>query len=325
MKRMQLIANLTAAIALLASTSVLNAKPILYATAGAGGKLVSIDVGTGTVSEIGDLGQPYALAIATSPYGGLFTVTHSFPGVPGTPQLASVNPATGAATPFGPNLGAEVFMGLGFAPDGTLYGINAMSGTSNTGSLYQFNPTTGEATKVGVSGGCGVIMDIAFAPDGTMYGVDPTSLYRINRQTGQATLATTLQGLTQVMGLAIDGDGNFYVSEIVTNAPLWRVDPDTGATTAVAGVRLNLPHGLEFTPAPPLVTIRASQVEVCWSSQADLTYQVQYRTDLTTNVWTSLVGCVRGTGSKSCIVDPIAVGQPQRFYRVVVTNCVPSP
>jgi hypothetical protein len=216
-------------------------------------------------------------------------------------------------------------MGLGFAPDGTLYGINAMSGTSNAGSLYQFNPTTGEATKVGVSGGCGVIMDIAFAPDGTMYGVDPTSLYRINRQTGQATLATTLQGLTQVMGLAIDGDGNFYVSEIVTNAPLWRVDPDTGATTAVAGVRLNLPHGLEFTPTPPLVTIRASQVEVCWSSQADLTYQVQFRSDLTTNVWTSLVGCVRGTGSKSCIVDPIAVGQPQRFFRVVVTNCVPSP
>jgi hypothetical protein len=84
----------------------LNAEPILYATTGAGSQLVRIDVGAGTVSNIGDLGEPYALAIALSPAGRLFTVTHSFPGVPGTPQLASVNRAQGTAQPFGPNLGA---------------------------------------------------------------------------------------------------------------------------------------------------------------------------------------------------------------------------
>ena len=48
------------------------------------------------------------------------------------------------------------------------------------------------------------------------------------------------------MGLAIDGDGNFYVTEIVPNLPLWRVYPVTGAKTAVAGVSLSFPHGLEF-------------------------------------------------------------------------------
>ena len=80
---------------------------------------------------------------------------------------------------------------------------------------------------------------------------------------------------------------------------------------------------LTFEP-PPLVTIRASQVEVCWNSKSNLTYQVQYRSDLTTNMWTSLRDCVRSTGSTSCISDPIVVGQPQKFYRVVPTNCVPQ-
>lgn len=79
---------------------------------------------------------------------------------------------------------------------------------------------------------------------------------------------------------------------------------------------------LTFEP-PPLVTIRLSQVEVCWNSISNLTYQVQYRSDLTTNVWTSLMDCVRSTNSTSCIYDPLVVGQPQRFYRVALTNCVP--
>ena len=77
-----------------------------------------------------------------------------------------------------------------------------------------------------------------------------------------------------------------------------------------------------FEP-PPLVMIRASQVELCWNSISNVTYQVQYRSDLTTNVWTSLVDCVRSTGFTSCIYDPVVVGQPQRFYRVALTNCLP--
>lgn len=250
MKRMQFIANLAATIALSASAVASNADPILYATTGAGSQLVRIDVGAGTVSKIGDLEEPYALAIAISPAGNLFTVTHSMPGEPGTPQLASVNRAQGTTKPFGPNLGSEIFMGLGFSPEGVLYGVNSMSGTDDTGSLYQFNPATGKATKVGVTGGCFEIMDIAFHPDGTMYGAAWDSLYRIDRTTGQATVVKKFDNLGAIMGLAIDDDGIFYVSEILENAPLWRLDPVSGTPTAVLGVTLNYPHGLEFIPTP---------------------------------------------------------------------------
>jgi len=81
----------------------------------------------------------------------------------------------------------------------------------------------------------------------------------------------------------------------------------------------------QFTfESPPLATIRASQVELCWNSKSNLTYQVQYRSDLTTNLWTVLGNCIRGSGNMNCISDPIVPGQPQRFYRVVLTNCLPD-
>jgi len=245
---MQFIANLTAAIALLASTAALDAEPILYSTTGGGSTLVRIDVGAGTVTTIGDFGVPGAFALARSPHGKLYTVTQGFPPDGVNPQLASVDLATGLATPFGVNLNPESFMGIGFSPNGKLYGVNADSETPNQNSLYRFDLKTGKAKKVGVTGGCGDIMDLAWHPDGTMYGAAWDSLYRINERTGQAELVTRLQGLTDVMGLAIDDDGNFYVTEIVSNSPLWRVDPVTGAKTAVAGVSLSFPHGLEFIP-----------------------------------------------------------------------------
>jgi hypothetical protein len=96
------------------------------------------------------------------------------------------------------------------------------------------------------------------------------------------------------------------------------------SSTGTTGQPLNALKPTQFTfEPPPLLTIRTSQVEVCWNSISNLTYQVQYRSDLTSNVWTSLVDCVRSIGSTSCIFDPVVVGQPQRFYRVVLTNCVP--
>jgi hypothetical protein len=99
---------------------------------------------------------------------------------------------------------------------------------------------------------------------------------------------------------------------------------NTDTSTATTGGFGLAPEVIQFTFEPPhMVTLRASQVEVCWNSISNLTYQVQYRSDLTTNVWTSLVDCIRSTNSTTCIYDPIGLGQPQRFYQVLVKNCVP--
>lgn len=226
------------------------ADPVIYATAGAGASLVRIDVnatGTARVVTLGEFGVPGGDAIAINAQGQAFTVTHGWP-PGGDGQLARVNLQTGQATVLGSGLKPENFMGLGFAPNGTLYGVNAGSGTPEAGSLYQFDLVTGVATKVGVTGGCFDIMDLAWHPNGTMYGAVNDSLYRVDATTGQATLVTKMHGVKTVMGLAIDHLGNFYVSEIVTNAPLYRVDPSTGTTTKLFDTGVDYLHGLAIRP-----------------------------------------------------------------------------
>ena len=69
-------------------------------------------------------------------------------------------------------------------------------------------------------------------------------------------------------------------------------------------------------PLPnPTLTIRVSQVEICWNSVTNLLYQVQYRSDLTTNQWANLGPSFPGTGH-DCVTD--AVSAEKRFYRVIL-------
>jgi hypothetical protein len=127
-----------------------------------------------------------------------------------------------------------------------------------------------------------------------------------------------------VLDLQIVGDGSAVTFDTVLSGgpAIGRVFANSSSTATTGDIRPS--HVTQFTfEAPPLVTIRASQVEVCWNSISNVTYQVQYRSDLTTNAWTSLGDCIRSTNSTSCVYDPIVMGQPQRFYRVALTNCVP--
>jgi hypothetical protein len=71
------------------------------------------------------------------------------------------------------------------------------------------------------------------------------------------------------------------------------------------------------------MSIRISQVEICWTSQSNAAYALQYRSTLTTNEWLPLLDCIRATNSTTCYYDAILPGQPPRFYRAVLTNCVP--
>ncbi len=69
---------------------------------------------------------------------------------------------------------------------------------------------------------------------------------------------------------------------------------------------------------PPAVpSVRVSEIEVCWVSVPNRTYQVQYQSSLTTNLWTNLGAPVAGTGTTLCLADKVPPGQPQRFYRVL--------
>lgn len=78
-------------------------------------------------------------------------------------------------------------------------------------------------------------------------------------------------------------------------------------------------HYTPTTPETNVLSIRVSQVELCWPSMSNTLYQVQYRSDLTTNIWTDLGTPVQGNGLTNCIYDAVLPGQPQRFYRFVTS------
>jgi hypothetical protein len=126
-----------------------------------------------------------------------------------------------------------------------------------------------------------------------------------------------------VLEIQFSANGQAITLDAVSGSSVVNKIVNSGSSTATTGAFGFSPEVTQFTfEPPPLVTLRASQVEVCWNSISNLTYQVQYRSDLTTNLWTSLVDCVRSTNSTTRVYDPVVVGQTQKFYRVVLVNCV---
>lgn len=75
----------------------------------------------------------------------------------------------------------------------------------------------------------------------------------------------------------------------------------------------------------PSLNIHSSEVEIAWNSISNGTYRVDYKSALTTNAWTPLIGCLRATNTTTRIFDKVAPESPLRLYRVVFTNCVPLP
>jgi len=71
-----------------------------------------------------------------------------------------------------------------------------------------------------------------------------------------------------------------------------------------------------FCLGVPIASVRVSEVEICWTSRSDRQYQVQFRSVLTTNLWTSLGAPVQGNGATNCVTDPVVTGRPQKLCRV---------
>jgi len=82
------------------------------------------------------------------------------------------------------------------------------------------------------------------------------------------------------------------------------------------GIQFDL---LSFAPVrpEPVLSIRVSQVELSFLTELNKWYQLQYRSDLTTNQWVNLGDLLLGTGSKISVADDVAENH-RRFYRLSV-------
>lgn len=60
------------------------------------------------------------------------------------------------------------------------------------------------------------------------------------------------------------------------------------------------------------LVIRVSQVEVCWNSETNVIYGLEYRSELTSNSWLPLgTNCYTGDGSIKCVYDSVPFGEPK--------------
>jgi hypothetical protein len=136
--------------------------------------------------------------------------------------------------------------------------------------------------------------------------------------------------------VAKDLDGN-----IVATASIPHVGPFQDRATFTTTIQSSEIHSVEFTYVPnpwaqglvPIDNIRfgdvtpalfgsirrveGSNVEICWNSRTNRMYQIQYRSELTTNLWTDLLPPIPGSGGTNCVSTGILSGEHQQFYRVV--------
>ena len=76
---------------------------------------------------------------------------------------------------------------------------------------------------------------------------------------------------------------------------------------------------IEVTRPLPELAIRVSEVEISWFAASGDHYQPQYRSSLTTNLWADWGSPILGTDSVISLRDPVPIGAPRRFYRVIAT------
>lgn len=161
---------------------------VLYASNMGGDFFGTIDLGSGTSTEISNQGDRGWAGLAANPaLDLLYTVDN---GVTGDPLLA-VTPS-GATTTIGDTNVTDGIQELAYdANHGVLYGIGQT--TALVVSLYTINTSTGAPTLIGT-----VATDLGTAPaigydnlNNTLYMDDTEGFYSLNTSTGSPTLIGT--------------------------------------------------------------------------------------------------------------------------------------
>jgi hypothetical protein len=239
------------------------------------------------------------------------------------PTLFDIDPLTGS-TSFPRPVGFRL-TGLTYNP---AFSVLYSTFFASSSTFWSLNPSTGQTSLIG-SLQIEQAIDLTTDSRGTIWGgTFNGEIFTVNTNTGLATRQFSIgTGLT---ALAFDEADNLFAVTLTQNN-LIQINTNNGSFTTLGGTGLFDIRGMVFAdlnplPPPPRVKIRFSEVEICWDALSNVTYTVEYRSTLTTNdTWQVLFPCILGQGAAKQVYDHIALGEPQRYYRVVATNCVVTP
>lgn len=152
--------------------------------------------------------------------------------------------------------------------------------------------------------------------------------------TGPSVTSTSTVPLLRWTKVALTWDGGtrrIYINDVLEGELLSANVPPNNNVNEVKIGRHNHPFGplwfhgaidrvlistVARTFKPLNVSVRVSHVEICWNSLADTSYQVEYRSELTSNTWNPLGPVVVGNGSTNCVIDAVISGEPAKYYRI---------
>ncbi|NLW72160.1 MAG: S8 family serine peptidase [Chloroflexi bacterium] len=214
----------------------------------------------GTWNEIGPtINSLYAGDFLAGDFTTLYAISYD------DNNLHTVNTTTGeftlvgAATPP-----AGKWSGLSGTPDGTLYGLTSVCGTST--NLVTVNPITAEVTNLGSLDGIACGIDLAYNTDDDMiYIVDivTDNLFRVDPGTLTATQVGALGvNANYAQGMDFEEDsGILYWAAYTNSAELRIIDTNTGASALVGA----FPDGTEVDC---LAFATGGYSDVPWLSEA---------------------------------------------------------
>ncbi len=189
------------------------AEPILHIHDGSN-RLATIDIGSGEINQIGQMGNDTITDIAFDPDGNLFGLSFT--------QLYEIDVLDAHATPIGPH-GIPFGNALVFNSDGTLYAAGATSTL-----LYTIDTATGESNEQGEIGFTSA-GDLAFNDGHLFLSSNSNELIQIDL-TDTTGSAIGFLGFVGVFGLATDDTGVLFG---VSGTQIFEVDTTTGAGSLV--------------------------------------------------------------------------------------------
>ncbi len=229
------------------------------------GALVIVSQTDGSTTVVG---HPAGIArisgIAFGLDGVLYGATQvggGFPPPPGPTapsQLIRLNPDTGellsSVTIKDPAMGLSIADLAVHPATGVLYGVRSShDGGGGQGKLYTINTTTGAATLIGDT--LKNFASIAFAPDGTLYmsaadlGAGPINPRLMTLNAASGAMLTSIATANFYSSLAVRPTDGVMFGGTGDEQTVYRINPTTGAATAIGVTGRNLVGGLAFRSA----------------------------------------------------------------------------
>jgi autotransporter-associated beta strand protein len=202
----------------------------------------------------------------------------------------------------------------------SLSGTAANPGSTTFSAIDGTNGITAGTFTTSVSGGSVVLN---YTPSATsppvpafvaspLSGVRPLTVYFTNQTSGATTYSWNFG----------DGDSSASLNpvKVYTNAGIYTVILTATGPGGSASATNNNYITVTNPPAPVISGTIANAGQpngvLTWSSLSGVTYEVQYKDNLTAASW-SILGTVPATGPTSSITDTNLPVSPQRFYQVI--------